>query len=308
MSISGLQASGTITLAQIQVEFGGSNPAGINEYYRDGDYSDFDGTGVPNLAANSGIPTSGAIDLADFYSKYGAVTVTISSNQINFNLRNTLTALGWNTSNPVAAHLVINSGVTVSATATSTAALTCYLNSSSILSIHNSGTIVGKGGAAGSGGAAASGGPGSAGGAGGHAIDLQSIAGVVVRNYGNIHGGGGGGGGGGGARGHGSAVDSENDCTGGSNGVGGAGGVGAGTGQASGAGGSSGSVAGGSGGSGGNYGAAGSPGGGGGASGCSVTNGSGGAGGTPGGKAIRHVSGIGAQTIAVTGTINGATS
>ena len=142
MSISGLQASGTITLAQIQVEFGGSNPVGINEYYRDASYSDFDGTGVPNLAANSGVPTSGAIDLADFYSKYGAVTVTISSSTTNFNLRNTLTALGWNTSNPVAAHLVINSGVTVSATATSTAALTCYLNSSSILSIHNSGTIV----------------------------------------------------------------------------------------------------------------------------------------------------------------------
>ena len=234
MSISGLQASGTITLAQIQVEFGGSNPAGINEYYRDGDYSAFDGTGVPNLAANSGIPTSGAIDLADFYSKYGAVTVTISSSTTNFNLRNTLTALGWNTSNPVAAHLVINSGVVVSATATSTAALTCFLNSSSILSIHNSGVIVGKGGAAGSGGSS-SGGGGSAGGAGGHAIDLQTIAGVVVRNYGNIRGGGGG------------------------------------------------------------------------ASGCSVTNGNGGAGGAAG-KAIRHVSGIGAQTIAVTGTINGATS
>ena len=306
MSISGLQASGTITLAQIQVEFGGSNPAGINEYYRDGDYSAFDGTGVPNLAANSGIPTSGAIDLADFYSKYGAVTVTISSSTTNFNLRNTLTALGWNTSNPVAAHLVINSGVTVSATATSTAALTCYLNSSSILSIHNSGTIVGKGGAAGSGGSS-SGGGGSAGGAGGHAIDLQTIAGVVVRNYGNIRCGGGGGGGGGGARGHGSSNDPESGCSGGSNGAGGAGGVGAGTSQASGAGGSSGSVAGGSGGSGGNYGAAGSTGGNGGASGCSVTNGSGGAGGAAG-KAIRHVSGIGAQTIAVTGTINGATS
>ena len=306
MSISGLQASGTITLAQIQVEFGGSNPAGINEYYRDASYSDFDGTGVPNLAANSGIPTSGAIDLADFYSKYGAVTVTISSSTTNFNLRNTLTALGWNTSNPVAAHLVINSGVTVSATATSTAALTCYLNSSSILSIHNSGTIVGKGGAAGSGGSS-SGGGGSAGGAGGHAINLQTIAGVVVRNYGNIRGGGGGGGGGGGARGHGSATDSEGVCSGGSNGAGGAGGVGAGTGQSSGAGGSGGSVAGGSGGSGGNYGAAGSAGGNGGASGCSVTNGSGGAGGAAG-KAIRHVSGVTAQTIAVTGTINGATS
>ena len=55
-----LQSSGTITMAQIQTEFGGSNPISINEYYRGGSY-------VPNTSTNSGIPTSGTIDMADFY-------------------------------------------------------------------------------------------------------------------------------------------------------------------------------------------------------------------------------------------------
>ena len=55
-----LQSSGTITIAQIQTEFGGSNPASLNEYYRGG-------ANVPDTSTNSGIPTSGTIDMADFY-------------------------------------------------------------------------------------------------------------------------------------------------------------------------------------------------------------------------------------------------
>jgi len=48
-----LQASGAISLANVQTEFGGSNPIGINEYY-----------GVAG-----GVPVSGAISLASFYGK-----------------------------------------------------------------------------------------------------------------------------------------------------------------------------------------------------------------------------------------------
>lgn len=56
-----LQTSGTITLLDIQNEFGGSNPIGLSEYYRGGTY-------VPdNNSANTGIPTSGAISLSSFY-------------------------------------------------------------------------------------------------------------------------------------------------------------------------------------------------------------------------------------------------
>lgn len=48
-----LQSSGAISLANVQTEFGGSNPIGINEYY-----------GVA-----SGVPASGTISLNDFYGK-----------------------------------------------------------------------------------------------------------------------------------------------------------------------------------------------------------------------------------------------
>lgn len=53
-----LQTSGAISLANIQSEFGGSNPIGLNEYY----------------GAASGIPSSGAIDFADFYGKSSGPT------------------------------------------------------------------------------------------------------------------------------------------------------------------------------------------------------------------------------------------
>jgi hypothetical protein len=48
-----LQASGAISLANVQTEFGGSNPIGINEYY----------------AAAAGVPGSGTISLNNFYGK-----------------------------------------------------------------------------------------------------------------------------------------------------------------------------------------------------------------------------------------------
>lgn len=48
-----LQSSGAISLANIQTEFGGSNPISLSEYY----------------GAASGVPTSGAISLSNFYGK-----------------------------------------------------------------------------------------------------------------------------------------------------------------------------------------------------------------------------------------------
>lgn len=48
-----LQSSGPISLANVQTEFGGSNPIGINEYY----------------GRAAGIPASGTISLNDFYGK-----------------------------------------------------------------------------------------------------------------------------------------------------------------------------------------------------------------------------------------------
>lgn len=56
-----LPTSGIITLSQIQTEFGGSNPIGLNEYYNGGSYvtsNDY----APN------VPSSGKISLSNFYS------------------------------------------------------------------------------------------------------------------------------------------------------------------------------------------------------------------------------------------------
>lgn len=48
-----LQTSGAISLANVQTEFGGSNPISISEYY----------------GVDSGVPTSGTISLSNFYGK-----------------------------------------------------------------------------------------------------------------------------------------------------------------------------------------------------------------------------------------------
>ena len=55
-----IPSSGPISLDDLQVEFGGTNPIKINEYYRGGTY-------VPDNSTNSGVPLSGAISLDDFY-------------------------------------------------------------------------------------------------------------------------------------------------------------------------------------------------------------------------------------------------
>jgi len=53
-----LPSSGTITLLQIQTEFGGNGQ--LLSYYRGG-------ANVPNTAVNAGVPTSGSISLQSFY-------------------------------------------------------------------------------------------------------------------------------------------------------------------------------------------------------------------------------------------------
>mgnify|MGYP000344171740 CR=1 FL=1 len=69
-----LQNSGAISLSDIQNEFGGSNPINISEYYRGGN-------NVPNISANSNIPTGGTISFNDFY---GGTNVSISVSPSSF--------------------------------------------------------------------------------------------------------------------------------------------------------------------------------------------------------------------------------
>ncbi len=60
-----LQSSGAISLANIQTEFGGSNPISISEYY-----------GVA-----SGIPSSGQISISQFYGASSSISVNVSFTQ-----------------------------------------------------------------------------------------------------------------------------------------------------------------------------------------------------------------------------------
>jgi len=65
-----LQTSGTISLLDLQNEYGGSSPIGMDEYYRGGSYvqSGFYLKGS-FIALNTGVPTSGTISLGDFYGQ-----------------------------------------------------------------------------------------------------------------------------------------------------------------------------------------------------------------------------------------------
>ena len=69
-----LQTSGAITLAQIQSEHGGSNPIGMNEYYRGGsnvqNHNNTDGT-----FNSTAIPTSGTISMSQFYGSANNATI-----------------------------------------------------------------------------------------------------------------------------------------------------------------------------------------------------------------------------------------
>jgi len=66
-----LQSSGSITFANIQTEFGGTNPIGINEYYFNGSSGYVAGSGAV------GIPTSGQISINQFYGKSKVVVDTV---------------------------------------------------------------------------------------------------------------------------------------------------------------------------------------------------------------------------------------
>lgn len=94
-----LPASGTISLNDLQTEFGGSNPIAITEYYRGGGL-------VPDIAANSSVPTSGQISLSNFYNATNADyvpaafdinNITVSGDDLVQQDSNQITITGINT-------------------------------------------------------------------------------------------------------------------------------------------------------------------------------------------------------------------
>jgi len=181
-----LPSSGPITLAQIQTEFGGTNPIGLNEYYRGGA---FVASGIPQ---NANIPTSGAISVSNFYGaqKAFAFTAIISANTNSYNLSTRMTAAGWNGTSPVIANVTINSGVIVSSTASTIAAfLVGTYAAGSTVNITNNGIVAGLFGL---GGRAGSGGVNANGKTGGTAFQIGTPTTITNNNL--ISGGGGGGG------------------------------------------------------------------------------------------------------------------
>lgn len=68
-----LPTSGVLDLSDIQTEFGGSNPISLSEYYAGGLY-------VPSgtSGTNGAVPTSGEIEVSDFYGTQAGITITVT--------------------------------------------------------------------------------------------------------------------------------------------------------------------------------------------------------------------------------------
>lgn len=75
-------ASGPISLANVQAEFGGTNPISLSEYYSGGAYvtaGTTGGNGSNGISAGTVIPTSAKISLANFYNaSVGPTLITIN--------------------------------------------------------------------------------------------------------------------------------------------------------------------------------------------------------------------------------------
>ena len=231
-----LQTSGAISLANIQTEFGGSNPISLSEYYGGGTY-------VP-AGANPGIATSGAINMNSFYGGVAAAVLNITSNVNNYDIGAALAAVGGSKTDGVPVIVSISSGVTVGSTSTATPAMLTgtgwsagasitIINNGSILGAAGSyGNGVGGNGGGGNGGSGAPGGNGAPGGGlpGGpcfeHSQTADTSLSVIFDTVGTRAGGAGGtgygtGSGGGGGQGAGSC--GPYFCIGGGGGGGGAG-------------------------------------------------------------------------------------
>lgn len=183
-----LQTSGSISLAQIASEHGGTAPHSLTEYYR--------GAGVYDMPLNTSITTSGTTRMTNFYGSQKVRLFTLSSTT-NYNLLSSYTSTYGAPTSAVAAKVVIPDGVTVGSTVSSVAAIDIgTFPSGSYIEIENNGNIWGAGGLGGGGGTVYNGGS-SNGGVGGDAINAD-YAGITVRikNAGQIYAGGGGGAGG----------------------------------------------------------------------------------------------------------------
>lgn len=90
--------SGTISMNDIRKFFGPRlSTTSLGNYYRGGSYVPSNTTGTPN---NSGVPASGAIDLADFYNSFTTIFFSTSPpNLSGFGFGNDSVVLNWSRNN-----------------------------------------------------------------------------------------------------------------------------------------------------------------------------------------------------------------
>jgi len=175
-----LPSSGAISFSQIRSEFGGgSGSIQFSDFYRGGSRvrAKAGNNSATNLAAN--VPSSGAIDMADFFGQARGFRKTYSSGATNQDASN---IFGDDYGVDYPKEIVINSGVELGATSTSQEALQIDSGMSGSMTITNNGTLSGAGGSAN-------------GGTGGDAFEADVSCTLV--NNGTIRSGGGGGGAGG---------------------------------------------------------------------------------------------------------------
>jgi hypothetical protein len=226
----------SISLNQIQAEFGGATPAFLlSQYYAGGGRVSSGLIGYP-LGVATAIPSSGTISLGNFSgaTRRVIVTVTISATTTNY-LANTAKVTGY-VAGITDVTFVIDSGVVVGSSSVGSYAFTVDTswNAGDTVRVTNNGTIIGASGNGGTGGNYDVQTNGYAGSAGGPAVLVQRTVTAWTNTSGTTGGGGGGGGGGvGGAAGGGTKDGSGGGGGGGGRGYfsgsGGAGGSSGGT-------------------------------------------------------------------------------
>ena len=174
-----IASSGAVSFSDLRTEFvGGSSAISYSDLYRGGSNiraKASNNTGV-NLAAT--VPTSGAINIANFRSQAKGFRFTFTSGATN---QSAATLFGDDYAVDYPKDIVINSGVELGATSTAEEALEIPSGGAGTITITNNGTLSGYGGAAGS--------------AGGDAF--ESAVSCTFVNNGTVRAGGGGGGTGG---------------------------------------------------------------------------------------------------------------
>ena len=179
-----LPSSGnSISLQQIEDEFGGSNEIPIEDYYRDGAYVTSNNTNIPTCST-----ADCEVSLEDYYDGILILSISITSDITNITMSDYFTPDQWISASPK--EIVIETGVKVYSNDINLPAIkTGILNGGAMggtLKLINNGFVYGASGAAGTSGV---------GGNGGDSF-LAEIP-VIIQNNSRIYSGGGGGGKGG---------------------------------------------------------------------------------------------------------------